>query len=197
MAIDNYGKAASSGAAFVIFTFLAGVVLFGLTGCGDRAVQDATPSNQVREMRFRIDEDLVGPSVAIPELGISLRPPMGWEPRTVPVQGDLPVDVLRLFVGDGPSYLLVGILDSDESPQTVAESLVAGENDELTDFIHNGIHFYQIRRVTAENISFSIVFDVTASDSTESGILQFVIPTTDAEDRARTVESSFGSVESL
>lgn len=100
---------------------------------------------------------------------------------------------MKLIVGNGPAYLLVGIVDADGPAETVAESLISRENDEMTDFLHNGIHFYQIRRVTEEIVSFSIIFDLPESGG--SGILQFVIPTADAENGTRIVESSFGSVE--
>ncbi len=181
--------------AFVFFPLMIGA-LFLLSGCGGGNEVATSGADQAANLRFRVDEDLVGPAETVPELGVSIRPPLDWEVQDNPVQEGLPIDVLNLYVGEGPSYLLIGVLQSQDSAEDTAPSLVASEDDELTSFVHNGILFHQIRRVSSEHVSFSVLFDAPVEDPDGPGILQFVIPTGDAEEKARMVESSLGSLES-
>ncbi|MFP4153075.1 MAG: hypothetical protein ACLFSV_09540 [Alkalispirochaeta sp.] len=169
--------------------------MLAMAGCSRNNSSQESGSAQSADLRFRIDEDLVAPYVDFPGLGIAIRPPAGWESQEFPVQEELPIEVLDLYVGPGPSILLIGMMETSGSAKETAPSLATSDDDERTDFVHNGITFHQIRRVTAEHISYSILFDSPDENTDRPGILQFVIPTESAETIARTVESSLGSVE--
>jgi antitoxin component of RelBE/YafQ-DinJ toxin-antitoxin module len=196
MILPHTKKAVPSGMAFVFVLLLTGLLLL-FSGCSEQRQAQEDESDQPANLRFRVDEDLVAPAEDVSELGVSIRPPMDWQLQDVPVQEDLPIDVLRLFVGEGPSYLLIGVLQSQDSAEEIAPSLMASDDDELTSFVHNDILFHQIRRVSPEHVSFSVLFDTPTHDAGGPGILQFVIPTAYVEEKARMVESSLGSLETL
>ncbi|MFW6228320.1 MAG: hypothetical protein ACOC2V_02575, partial [Alkalispirochaeta sp.] len=70
-----------------------------MTGCSEDDSSQEAGSAQPADLRFRIDEDLVSPYIDLPELGIAIRPPKGWESQEFPSQDEVPIEVLDLYVG--------------------------------------------------------------------------------------------------
>lgn len=181
-------KATSYGAA--VFVLAA---VFAILGCGGRDAESRTGSEDTLE--FIVDQTLLDSAVQIPELSVEFQPPTGWSAFDDPPEQELPLEVFRLFVGSGPSYLLAGSLPDEDNPEAVAADLATMEGDEKTSFTHNGIGFHQVRRITDQSVTFSLVFvPPTASETVRVGLLQYVLPLSELEYRARLVESSIGSI---
>ena len=184
------GKAVSAGTALFLFALLLTVQSCGSGGDTDDELAEEDSSNS---LEFSVDEELLGERIVLPELSIALRAPSGWSAVDEPPEQAAPVEVVRLYVGSGPSFLLIGELGGDSSAEAAAAMLASDESDERTTFSHNGIRFHQVRRVTSESVTFSLLFE---RGQGVVALLQYVVPVADIQYRARLIESSIGSIRS-
>ena len=185
-------SAASKGAAFSLLLSL--LLLSGCGGDDSRTAPEEAEQSQ-EAMAFSVDSDLLGELVRQPELSISLRPPAGWEESATPTDSELPVRVLEFFQGAGPSYLLIGSIETEETAEAMAETLAHSE-DQLATFSHHDLLFHQVRRVTEDRVTFSLLFD-HPPEFAPVGLVQYTIPLDEIEYRARLVESSIGSIQPM
>ncbi len=188
------------------------LVALALVACDDgRAATEPPP-----EARFTIDTGRLDEPYRNGELGISFRPPVGWQPLE-PGQRDLVAAALLDVQADGRyrlqlvdlflrtetlSFAAISRVTRDGAPvadlrayvDEYEQLLVPPEEDQLrarTHFTVNGIDVTQIRHMQGGRISFTLVF--TAPDGNVVQ-LNYSIPPAAYEDEGVKLESSVGTI---
>jgi hypothetical protein len=189
---------------------LALVLVILLSSCGSEARENgraAGAGDEVPQYSFNVDPERIGEKYGDRELGLRLAPPEGWvqAPESLKEQvrsqvtenTDITAEEMglrTLFVdrSSGSALIVYDPFERDD-PGAVFDEWV-GPDDETAEFRHNGLHFYQARRVTEAEVRFTLV--VEAQDGVVT-VLQYFMPQAHFKEIGRSVESSIGSIEPL
>ena len=193
------------------FAAITSLGLLLLAGCGVRPVTEPAEESEQRyeELRFEVNEQLLQEVVVVRELGVSYRPPAGWQ-EIVGEQLDLfrvqvyPLlydeehfDLLRLHLdpGSGSMYVLTALGEDAEAGAAAARERheEAGYDLSHTEFRKERFVVRQLLFQAGNTVVFRMFFSApTLEQDFEAS---FLIPLGSYEDVARVIESAIGAIE--
>jgi hypothetical protein len=189
-----------------------------ITGCGSN---NRGEMDQITEMFFNIDPELLGDTVYVKDKGIIFQPPDAWMQFPDEILsneifvGDLR-QVIRSLPGDElfPTYpiyafyrlengsaMIVSEISVADTLNDTPEALIQFQKritdqfteDEVktTDFMKNGIHFYQYLTQKDDVVNFKFVFGNTADEIFQ---IDYIVPTSVYLQESKAIESSIGTI---
>jgi hypothetical protein len=189
-----------------LFYLALGLVL-ALVSCGNQDSGSSTSDDETPRYAFNVDSDLIGEEYGDRQLGLTIAPPAGWAQapdsleeqirNRVAANTDITSEELglrTLFIdrSSGSALLVYDPFERDD-PGAVFDEWV-GPEDQTAEFRHNGLHFHQARRVTEQEVRFTLA--VEGRDGVVT-VLQYFMPQTHFKEIGRSIESSIGSIEPL
>lgn len=155
-----------------------------------------------QEIQFSVNENVVEDEFTLESLGFRVAPPEGWEHVPEQVEQELftrleeqgidalgGIDPREIFLNKQTGSTLI-IYTNEKSLKEKIQSY-APKEEEIVRFNHNGITFYQIRKITENNINFILLFEPVEKNPV--GIVYYVNKQF-YRNESKKLESSIGSI---
>lgn len=172
--------------------------------------------DQVDEMVFNIDPELLGDTVYMKDKGIVFQPPETWTripdeifgealrqlTRVLPEDELFPTYPIHAFLRpENGSAMIVSEISAADTVYNTSEALIqfhkritdqfTEEEVKTTDFMKDEIHFYQYLIQKDDVVNFKFVFANTADEMFQ---IDYIVPTSVYLQESRAIESSIGTI---
>jgi|GEM_PF-1585537 len=197
----------------VMYRLLIILLVMLIAGC---VSNNRNETGHVNEMVFNIDPELLGDTVYVKDKRFVFQPPSGWMQLPDEIFGEAVRQMTQAIPDDElfPTYPIHAFLRPEHgSAMIVSEISIADtiydtsealtqfqkritdrfteEELKTTDFMKDGIHFYQYLIQKEDIVNFKFVFANTADEMFQ---IDYIVPASVYLQESRAIESSIGTI---